>query len=420
MNNVREINQLARVEGHGRVLLELQDGSVVGARLEIYESMRLFEALVVGRGFDEIPEIVCRICSICSTVHKVAALQAVEAALQQQVSPQTDLLRQLAVQGGQIESHALHLFCLALPDYLGCGGFPGLAQQAPKELQHGLAIKALGNRIQELVGGRAIHPFNLLLGGLGSIPAADELRQVTDQLRALLPAVLATIDLVAGLSEALPPLPPLATCAAIGGPSLFGRRLITGDGRQIAAQDAYAWLDERLVEHSHAKVSTFTADGPYLAGPLARLNLGVPLEPPAQAALQRHGPQIMGAPVTAAHLARAIELLQAIERAAVLIEQLLDSGLQQEPPLVVQPRSGAATILIEAPRGLLLHQYAFDNNGRCTAAQVVTPTAINQAAMAEMLAALVERLPQATPDSFRSQAERLIRCFDPCISCAVH
>ncbi|MDY0385203.1 Ni/Fe hydrogenase subunit alpha [Trichlorobacter sp.] len=420
MTKLRTINQLARVEGHGRIRLEQQAGRVVGARLELYESMRLFEALVLGRRYDEIAEIVCRICSICSTVHKVAALQAVEHALELQVSTQTDLLRQLAVQGGQIESHALHLFCLALPDYLGCNGFPELAQRAPAELQRGLEIKALGNRIQELVGGRAIHPFNLLLGGLGSVPAADSLKQLIDQLQELLPAALATIELAAGLNETLPALHPLPCCAASGGPSLFGEQLTTSDGQQLAACEAYAWLDERLVGYSHAKLSSFSEHGPYLVGPLARLNLDVPLEPSAQAALQRYDSRLLGAPLTASHLARAIELLQAIERAMVLCRQLLQNGLLPERAAAVQPRSGSGTALIEAPRGLLLHQYSFNDAGYCTAAQVVTPTAINQGAMALMLTDLLQCLPDADPDSFKLQAERLIRCFDPCISCAVH
>jgi len=420
MAKLRTINQMARVEGHGRIRLEQQAGRVVGARIELYESMRLFEALVVGRRYDEIADIVCRICSICSTVHKVAALQAVERALNLSVSQQTELLRQLAVQGGQIESHALHLFCLALPDYLGCGGFPELAQRAPAELKRGLEIKALGNRIQELVGGRAIHPFNLLLGGLGSIPTADSLTLLADQLQELLPAALATIELAATLEESLPALPPLPGCAATDGPSLFGERLATTDGQQITACEAYAWLDERLVDYSHAKVSRFSEHGPYLAGPLARLNLHAPLEPSAQAALHRYAPRLLGAPLTACHLARAIELLQAIERAMVLCSQLLQNGLQPEQAGSVQPRAGSGTTLIEAPRGLLLHQYCFNADGRCTAAQVVTPTAINQGAMAAMLTALVEKLPDAAPDAFKLQAERLIRCFDPCISCAVH
>lgn len=420
MTSVREINQLARVEGHGRVVLEQRDDCVVGARLELYESLRLFEALVVGRHFDEIPEIVCRICSICSTVHKVAALQAVEASQGMTVSLQTNLLRQLAVQGGQIESHALHLYCLALPDYLGCGGFPGLAKLAPTELHQGLTIKALGNRIQELVGGRAIHPFNLLLGGLGTVPAAGQLARLADQLQAVQGAALATIDLVAGLPESLPPLPVLPGCAASGGPALFGDHLTTTDGQQISAAGAYRWLDEQLVEYSHAKLSRFGGHGPYLVGPLARLNLEAPLEPTAQAALDRLQTRIIQGHLAASHLARAVELLQAVARAGRLIDELLRNGIRPEQPVAPEARAGSASALVEAPRGLLLHQYTFDDDGRCTGAQVVTPTAINQGAMAQSLATLVACLHGQPAAEVKLQAERLVRCFDPCISCAVH
>ncbi|MGB4599076.1 MAG: nickel-dependent hydrogenase large subunit [Trichlorobacter sp.] len=420
MTSVREINQLARVEGHGRVQLMQQDGRVVGARLELYESLRLFEALVVGRRFDELPEIVCRICSICSTVHKVAALQAVETGLGIVASPQTVLLRQLAVQGGQIESHALHLYCLALPDYLGCGGFPGLARLVPTELHQGLSIKALGNRIQELVGGRAIHPFNLLLGGLGTVPTAEQLAQLADELLAIQGAALATVELVAGLQESLPLLPALPGCAVTGGPSLFGDRLTTTDGQQVAAAGAHTWLDEQLTSYSHAKLSNFGGKGPYLAGPLARLNLAIPCEPAAQAALHRFNTRIINGTLSASHLARAIELVQAIERSGRLIDELLQNGIRPEQPVIPEQFAGSATALIEAPRGLLLHQYTFDGDGRCTGAQVVTPTAINQAAMAASLTSLVDRLAGNSVSEVKVQAERLVRCFDPCISCAVH
>lgn len=420
MTSVHKINQIARVEGHGRVELIQRDGRVVGARLELYESLRLFEALVAGKQYDEIPEIVCRICSICSTIHKVAALQAVEAAFGLSVSRQTVLLRQLAVQGGQIESHALHLYCLALPDYLGCGGFPGLAQKAPTELQRGLAIKALGNRIQELVGGRAIHPFNLLLGGIGKPPATDSLKQLADQLQTITDDLNATIALAAGLTESLPPLPALAGCAVRGGPSLFGDRLATTDGQEIAADAAYDWLDERMTAASHAKFSCFGGSGPYLVGPLARLNLTPALEPVAERALADHAASIIGAPPTGSCLARAIELLQAAERARTLIEELLHDTLRDEQPAKPHLRAGSGSAVVEAPRGLLLHHYSFNEDGHCSAAQVVTPTAINQGAMAASLTRLIEQRSTYPAAEVLIQAERLVRCFDPCISCAVH
>lgn len=127
MNSHSKIDILTRVEGHGTVKLVREGNKVVDARLDLHESPRLFEALLVGRRFDEIPDVACRICSICSTVHKVAALQAVEQALAVDISRQTGLLRELAVQGGQIESHSLHIFCLALPDYLGVRGIQELS-----------------------------------------------------------------------------------------------------------------------------------------------------------------------------------------------------------------------------------------------------------------------------------------------------
>lgn len=402
---------LTRVEGHGRVELVRQGGRVVSARLQLTESPRLFEALLLGRRFDEVAAIACRICSICSTVHKVAALQAVEQALAVRVSPQTDLLRQLAVQGGQIESHALQIFCLALPDYLGVGGFPGLATAAPAQLQLGLTIKALGNLIQETIGGRAIHPFNLLLGGLGRIPAADQLQELTEQLVAVHNELPAVITFIAGLTEALPELPPLPACAVSGGPPLFGNHLVTGGGAAIQADLAAAWMNERIEAHTHAKVSRFDGTTVFFVGPLARLQLALPYE---------YAEQLARAGISASLLARAIELQSAVERSLALIDQLLANGLHQETPPVITPGAGAGTSLLEAPRGVLLHSYRFDCLGVCTAADIITPTAINQAAMEVSLNALIAVMDGAGHEQVKSSCERLIRCFDPCISCAVH
>lgn len=406
-----KIDVLTRVEGHGRVELVRRGERVVSARLNLFESPRLFEALLVGRRWDEVADIACRICSICSTVHKVAALQAVEQALAVQVSRQTGLLRQLAVQGGQIESHALHIFCLALPDYLGVGGFPGLAEVAPHELKLGLKIKALGNLIQEIVGGRAIHPFNLLLGGLGTVPAADRLQRLADQLEAVKKETQTVIAFVSGLTEELPELPPLPACAVSGGPPLFGDHLATSSGVTIPLDSAATWMNEQIEPHSNAKISRFDGTTTFFVGPLARLHLSMPPE---------YAQRLVNAPVSASLLARAVELQQAVERSMTLINQLITEGVLQEIPPPIKPISGEGTVLIEAPRGVLLHSYRFDSRGICTGANIITPTAINQVAMELSLNALVVAMDGAGYDQVRHSCERLIRCFDPCISCAVH
>ena len=411
MSSLRKIDILTRVEGHASVEL-IRDGMrVVDARLTLHESPRLFEALLVGRRFDEIADIACRICSICSTVHKVSALQAVEQALGVAISRQTGLLRELAVQGGQIESHALHIFCLALPDYLGLRGFQDLAAHAPEKLQIGLRIKKIGNLIQEIVGGRAIHPFNLLVGGLGKVPEADQLHYLKDQLLEVRDTVAASIVYLFSLNDILPQLKMLPTCAVKGGTPLFGDVLTTSTEEDIPASFAEAWLNERVEPHTNAKVSMFGGTVPFVVGPLARVALSMPPDCTSY---------FTDVSIRSSLKARIIELKSAVERALALIGQLLDDGLKKEPAVTASPVEGEGASLIEAPRGVLLHSYRFDNRGICTAANIITPTAINQRAIAASLKSLIKAMNGEEYERIRTSAEILVRCYDPCISCAVH
>ncbi len=411
MSSVIRIDQLTRVEGHGSVELVRSGKRVVAARLKLHESPRLFEALLIGRRFDEIGDIACRICSICSTVHKVAALQAVEEAMGLVITEQTRLLRELAVQGGQIESHALYIFCLALPDYLGVSGIQELAQKEPEKLQRGLKIKKTGNLIQEIVGGRAIHPFNLLIGGIGRVPEAEQLQELGRQLAALREDVTISIAEVFGFKDILPTLTPAASCCVTGGSPLFGDRLLTSTGETVSAQGAAVWLNERVELHSHAKISHFGGGRPFTVGPLARIMASMPAE---------YGPAFADATISFSLRARVIELELALERATILIELLLAEGLGKEAPVMAVATKGEGTALLEAPRGVLLHNYRFDECGICIAANIITPTAINQGAIVASLDELVAVMDGAEYKQVKFAAEILIRCYDPCLSCAVH
>ncbi|MDD2542176.1 MAG: nickel-dependent hydrogenase large subunit [Desulfuromonadaceae bacterium] len=411
MKRVSKIDIMTRVEGHGSIELIRDGGRVVDAHLNIFESPRLFEALLVGRSFVEIADIACRICSICSTVHKVSALQAVESAVGVTISRQTGLLRELAVQGGQIESHALHIFCLALPDYLNINGIQQLAKLEPKILQMGLKIKKVGNLIQEIVGGRAIHPFNLLVGGIGKVPEAGQLQILEDCLAAVCQDVTASISFVFGLDDVLPLLAMLPYCVVSGGPPLFGDRLTTSAATTIFASSVVAWLNESVELYSNAKVSHFRETTPYFVGPLARLAKSIPSE---------YASHFADTSIRSSLKARIIELQQAVERAQFLIKQLLDNGLEKEMPVMAVPAQGEGISLMEAPRGVLLHSYRFNDRGVCCAANIITPTAINQGAINMSLKELVAAMDGADYNQIRTAAEILVRCYDPCISCAVH
>jgi coenzyme F420-reducing hydrogenase alpha subunit len=411
MRDARKIDILTRVEGHGTVELIRDGARVVDARLKLFESPRMFEALLVGRRFDEIADIACRICSICSTVHKVVALQAVEQAMGVTVSRQTRLLRELAVQGGQIESHALHIFCLALPDYLGVNGFQDLATIIPEKLKIGLRIKHLGNLVQEVIGGRAIHPFNLLIGGLGRVPDADALSKLGQQLDGIRENVAACMDYVFDLKEMLPLLPTLPSCAVSGNSPLFGDCLVVPNGNTISTGKAVAWFNEQIESYSHAKISHFDGSSPFTVGPLARLLLAMP---------KAYNGYFADTSIRSSLKARVIELQMAVERACILIVQLLDNRLKNEAQSSVVPRQFVGVSLVEAPRGVLLHSYSFDELGICTAANIITPTAINQGAIKVSLMNLIAAMDGESYGQIKSATEILIRCYDPCISCAVH
>ena len=421
MSRVIEITPLTRVEGHGSVRVYLEGKRVDKVQLALIESPRLFEALLVGKRFDELPEIICRICSLCSTVHRVTALLALEKAFGTEVTETTKLYRELIVNGGQLESHALHLFCLVLPDHYQVQGFADLARVAPEELKRGLRIKAAGNLIQEIAGGRLIHPVNLIPGGMGRALRKEELLKLGDALAAVLQDTLLAYEFFAASTSPLATVP-LATPRYLSlqgdASALFGDRLQTGDS-SIAITEWQESIRENVVAHSHAKQSLLNGET-VTVGALARINVGVKLASRAGQAFFDARQKLLGTDIRGNNLAQTVEMVQAVERSLEIVETLLKDRSDGEQPAPVIPRSGRGSAACEAPRGVLIHSYAFDEQGFCTAADIVTPTAINQLAIERDLLLLARGLEGADEPELKHQLEMLVRAYDPCISCAVH
>lgn len=417
MASILEIRPLTRVEGHGAVRVVRDGGRTVELTLSLCEPPRLFEALLVGKSFREVPDIICRICSICSTVHRVTSLLAIEDAFGVTVSEQTRLFRELAVYGGLIESHALHIFCLALPDFFGVQGFADLAAAEPELLKKGLAIKAVGNLVQESVGGRLIHPVNLIVGGMGKPVDRQNLLKLRDALAEMAPACQETIPLVASFT---PPgfrsAPPRYLAVAGEGPYLFGNGLSMGNGTAFPAASYREHLTETVTGRSNAKDVALDGE-PVIVGALARHNVHTPTVTASPAGVSG---RLAGADIRANSLAQAVELLSVVERAMTLIDEIIKRGVEREPPVPVIPRRGCGTIATEAPRGVLIHSYSFDGRGICTAADIITPTAINQAPMQRDLSELARQMDGSTDEELAHELEVLVRAYDPCISCAVH
>ncbi len=404
------IDPLTRVEGHGRVDLEIEGGRLRRAQVSITEAPRFFEALVAGRAALEVPALVCRICAICSAAHRVAAARAVENAWQVEVPEAARVLRELLLLGGHIESHALHLFCLILPDIEGGEDILQLLRAGSARARQGLELKRLGNRMQEIAGGRAIHPVNVEVGGMVFFPARDKLASLLGELASWQQDLA---DLLAPFGEAAA-FP--AGVGAIGVPlslpqeprmALQGDALVIGGGAPQGAEWYRDLLTETPVGYSNALRSLHHGQ-PVLSGALARRCNRAGGEAETRGAAGIHGN----------NSAQAQELQWALAAAHGLVRELL--ALPDEVPLAaaVRPGPGGGTGLVDAPRGLLIHHFEMDDSGRVARADVLTPTAINQAAMeAQLLADLAVLTDQG---EMTRRAERIIRAYDPCISCSVH
>jgi sulfhydrogenase subunit alpha len=417
------IDHLCRVEGHGGITVKIKDGEVADVNMDIFEGPRFFEPLVVGRSYEEVAPILMRICAICSAAHTAASLMAVENAFGIEVTPQTRLLRELLVHGGNIESHALHVFCLAIPDFLGYPSVIALASDRLQDVKMGLELKKLGNTIQETIGGRAIHPVNAVVGGFGRIPAHDQLSELKEQLTRGLEHSLTAFDVVSSLQMpdfcVSPNIYSVLSSDGLGY-SLFGDEIALSNGDTKDIKMYKEICNERVVAHSHAKQSLFEGK-PFAVGALARIALnGDKLSGQAKKAKDKLSMSLISENMLYNNAAQAIEIIYSIERSVEIIDELLRQGIKEEKPAEVKVRAGTGTGAVEAPRGTLYHSYSFDEAGRLTEADVITPTAQNLANIEKDLRVSVKNLFDKPKEYLGSKLEMVVRAYDPCISCAVH
>lgn len=418
------VEHLARVEGHGGIDVTLSGGRVIDVNFDIFEGSRFFEQLLVGRMWDEVPGIVCRVCAICSAGHQITSLLAVEDALGIKVSDQTKALRELLFLGQMIESHALHVFCLAVPDFLGYGGAIPLAADHPAEVRLALALKKLGNDLQTAIGGRPIHAVNATVGGFGRLPDPAALRELSRRLREAIVQAAPAVELLASLrvpdhSES----PTVYVALEPEGEdfSFFGRRIAASTGETRPVAEYRKVTNEAVVGHSHAKHSRL-GGRPYMVGSLARLHhWGDRLTPLAKEVARAIGLNLPTENILYNNHAQAVELVWSLERAADVIDRLLGVSLTEEAPAEVRwsaPRTGTAAT--EVPRGTLYHSYEFDATGRVTGVDIITPTAQNLANAEKDIRACAEKLAGKPDADLVGNFEMIVRAYDPCISCSVH
>jgi coenzyme F420-reducing hydrogenase alpha subunit len=410
---------LARVEGEGAMSVRLVDGEVEHVELRIFEPPRFFEALLRGRAFTEAPDITARICGICPVAYQMSAVQAMEDLCGVEIPEPIAALRRLLYCGEWIESHALHVYMLHAPDFLGYDGAVELARDHPAEVERGLALKKTGNQVMILVGGREIHPINVRVGGFYRAPTRRELRMLVEPLERAREAALETVRWTAGFD--FPERDVGCELVAVSQPGTYAierGRIASDHGLDVSASEYDEHFVEEHVERSNALHSLLRGRDTYLCGPLARFALsGDRLSPLAVEAAREAGLEPPCRDAFRSVVVRSVELVYACDEALRLI-----AGYEEPdaPAVPVEPRAGVGYGVTEAPRGLLYHRYRLGDDGTILDAKIVPPTSQNQRAIEDDLRGVVGRYAALEDEELRALCEQAIRNYDPCISCATH
>ena len=414
-----KVDYLARVEGEGALFVKLKGDRVTDVKLKIFEPPRMFEAFLRGRHLSEIPDIVARICGICPIAYQMSAVHAIERALGVTIDPAVRLLRRLFYCGEWIESHALHVFMLHAPDFLGYPDAIQMARDHRGLVEQGLRLKKIGNRIVALMGGREIHPVSVAVGGFYRTPTENQLQVLGDDLKWALDASLATVKLVAGFE--FPNFEQDYEFVGLSHPEEYPfneGRLISNKGLDIDVAEYEDHFVEQHVKHSNALHSLLRGRDSYLVGPLARFNLNFSRLPDvAQQAARECGLAVPCRNPFRSIVVRAIEMVFACWEAL----QVLREYRQPASPRAEVPECAAVgCAATEAPRGTLYHRYQIDEQGLIRLAKIVPPTSQNQKRIEDDLWHFVPQLASRTNEEVTWKCEQAIRNYDPCISCATH
>lgn len=414
-----KVEALARVEGEGGFEVRIKEGQVTSAKLNIYEPPRFFEAFLRGRNYFEAPDITARICGICPIAYQMSSIHAMEWALGVKVHPQIRELRRLFYCGEWIESHALHIFMLHAPDFLGYEDAIRMAKDYPDAVKMALELKKYGNDIVKLMGGREIHPMNAKVGGWYRVPTKKELMPLAEKMKWCIDASIKSIRLVATL-----PFPELERdyeFVSLRHPDEYPfneGHIFSSKGIDIPVNEYERVFEEIHVKQSTSLHSRIKGKGNYLVGPLSRFNNNFDkLTPLAQEEAKAVGMLPGCRNMFKSIIARAVEMLYACQEALRIIESYEEP---ESPASPVEVHSGTGYGCTEAPRGILYHRYMIDDKGIIRSALIIPPTSQNQGIIEEDLVEFVNRNIEMPREKLQWHCEQTIRNYDPCISCSCH
>lgn len=410
---------LVRVEGEGALELEIENQQITDLKLRIYEPPRYFEKFLEGRNYYDVPDTVARICGICPVAYQMSASHAIESIFGVKTTPWIRAMRRLFYCGEWLQSHSLHIHLLAAPDFLGFNSAITMSSEYGDEVRRGFKLQALGNDLIALFGARSVHPVGVKIGGFSKAPNQ---KKVNELLQRVIEAKQDAIDLIQWLDTLdLPKDNQDFVSVALHHDNEYAfneGRLISDDGLDIAIDEFENHFKEMHVDHSTA-LHCLLDGKPYLVGPLARLNLNKDQLPDeVKKVMQELKTQFPSKNMFHSIIARAIEIYFCLIEAE---QSLSNYESTDKPYMEFEPVAGTGYGCTEAPRGFLWHRYDMDNKGCVKKAIIIPPTSQNQPRIEQDLKTSLINFGLDKPkDDLQLHAEKVIRNYDPCISCATH
>jgi len=412
---------ITKIEGHGRLHVNWSEDKV---RLEVEEGERLFEGMVCGRPATDLYWITPRICGVCPIAHNLAALKAVEHAFGLNIPRSVILLRRLLLAAQIIQSHILHLYFLALPDYLGLDSGTQLANTHPKYFSDALTLKKGADLIADIVGGRGIHPTATTIGGFHKVPTIEQLKSLRKKVQNMIEAAFGTFNLFSSLNYPEIEYDPLFLVQT----NSHDYNVYAGDfissNKNLKAKigDYRKIISEKIKAYSTAKFGYYKGKG-IMVGALARLALQAHLLSGEAKDAYRHRKPDLKNPYHN-NLAQAIEVLHFAKEAKELIEEILENKISVPTASEFKnfkPKKKTRGVgAIEAPRGGLYYEIETDENGLITEANIITPTVQNLSSIEEAAQAVLDQTKNLKKERRQELLEMLVRAYDPCITCSVH
>lgn len=410
------VDHMSKMEGHGSLDIKLKGGKVIYAKLKITESKRFYTQAIVNKFALSLPLMTSRICGTCSIAHLTACSEAVENALQYTPSDQTLLLRKLSLYGMMIRDHALHLFMFVLPDIFGKDSVLDLGEEQDELVRKAFAIKSAGNELSKAVAGRAVHATFAEVGKFSHIPDPEAIKKVLVELKAARPYVIDAIELFYNCQFKLERETDFVALATPDF-SFSGGLILNSKGLRTTQEKYWDYLERVIVPYSEATSYKFEGKE-FMVGALSRMNLNRDaLHRQTRQDAQKYLAAFPSKNIYHNNLAQAIEILHSIDHS---IEILESSQFKEEVHQPVTVRAGDGVGLIEAPRGTLYYMLSIDKTGKVNYGNIIVPTQQNQIIMEKSVGQLVEENIGMDRHALEHEMEKLIRAYDPCMSCASH